>query len=324
MDAGSPHAFTLGVNYPWVNYGQDFGRSPWGHTGVSSEATRQIVAEDFRQLGLSGVKVVRWFLLCDGRSGLQLSNGVPAGPDDLLLEDVSAALDLAKKNNLQLWFSLSDFLWMQNPSKSSLPPLPSQNVMKFAAGREALLECVLAPLFQNFSQHPSLFAWEIANEPEWAIPEFTPGPQAGVSLSDFRAFAVEVAESAHQYPGTQVTLGSARLSWVRAWTELGLDFHQAHYYPAAERNEKLSLREQLDSLKDVEQPLWLGELPSKDPSFPDYSLEQSLNVCRRNGLAGACIWRFRAPAPGGPDAAFGAADLGFLSAWLSQADEFRV
>ena len=322
MEAEPKPGFTLGVNYPWVNYGQDFGRSPWGHSGVSSPATRQVVSADFERIRQTGVTLVRWFLLCDGRSGLNLSNGVPVGPDDLFFEDVSAALDLAQQAGLQLCFPLIDFLWMQNPEKSSLPPSPSQNVMKFAAGREALLECVLIPLFEKFRQHPALFAWEIANEPEWAIPEFCPGPKAGISLADFRAFAAEVAEAAHKHPGTRVTLGSARLQWVRAWAEIGLDFYQAHYYPEAEKDETRTLSEQLDSLQDLEKPLWVGELPASDLSEPNYSLEQALNICRSAGAMGAGVWRWRDPEPGGQDAAFGAASPQFLSAWLTQADEF--
>src|SRR5262249_32634849 len=118
MDSLPQPGFLLGVNYPWVNYGQDFGRSPWGHSGVSSSATRQVVAADFEHIRTTGIKLVRWFLLCDGRSGLLLSNGIPTGPDDKFLDDVSAALDLAQQSGLQICFPLMDFLWLKNP----LPP----------------------------------------------------------------------------------------------------------------------------------------------------------------------------------------------------------
>ena len=87
-----PGQFLLGMNYPWVNYGQDFGRSPWGANGVSSPPTRAIVSADFAAIADLGVKLVRWFLLCDGRSGLSVANGIPTGPDDLLFADVAAAL----------------------------------------------------------------------------------------------------------------------------------------------------------------------------------------------------------------------------------------
>ncbi len=190
--------FLLGVNYPWVNYGQDFGRSPWGARGVSTPDTRKAVAEDFERIRTSGVALVRWFLLCDGRSGLAVNNGIPTGPDDLLFADVAAALELAQQFGLQLCFSLLDFLWMQNRGAAA-SSLPNQNVLKFPAGREALLERVLIPLFGEFRAHPAVYAWEVANEPEWAIREFTPSPEAGIHFADFSAFAREIADAVHEY-----------------------------------------------------------------------------------------------------------------------------
>jgi len=50
--------------------------------------------------------------------------------------------------------------------------------LQFAAGREGFLHRVLIPMFREFREHPGLFAWEIANEPEWAIREFHRQPAA--------------------------------------------------------------------------------------------------------------------------------------------------
>jgi hypothetical protein len=73
-----------------------------------------------------------------------------------------------------------------------------------------------------------------------------------------------------------VTLGSARLDWVRAWSELGLDLYQAHYYPEQDDSGKLGLPEQLASLPPLDKPLWIGELPARDDSAAGYSLEAAL------------------------------------------------
>ena len=77
MPALAPEAFLLGVNYPWVNYGQDFGRGPGGARGVSTTDTRRAVAQDFERIQAVGVALVRWFLLCDGLSGFSVKNGFP-------------------------------------------------------------------------------------------------------------------------------------------------------------------------------------------------------------------------------------------------------
>jgi hypothetical protein len=320
--------FFLAVNYPWLTYGADFGRSPWGHNGVSRESARAAVAADFAAIRSSGVSVVRWFLLGDGRSGIRYENEIPAGPDEFLFADVAAALDLAAQSDLRICFSLFDFLWLQTPERTTAAAnglIAGRNALQFAGGREALLQRTLIPLFRKFRAHPGLFAWEIVNEPEWAIPEFQRSSKATLPLADARAFFAEIAGAIHQESaGIRVSLGSARLQWVRAWSKIGLDHLQAHYYPQLERDQPLSLSQQLAELANLAQPLWMGELPANDPSSPDYSLAAALAACRDAGLSGAGIWRWRPPEPGGSDVAFGSVQPEILSAWLSQASEFRV
>jgi hypothetical protein len=324
--------FFLAVNYPWLNYGRDFGRSPWGYTGAAFPQTQETVASDFMRIQSSGASVVRWFLLCDGRSGIRYQNGVPAGPDEFLFKDVAAALELASQSGLQLCFSLFDFLWLQAPDEpkpastvATGPAFSGRGALQFAGGREALLQRILIPLFREFRAHPGLFAWEIVNEPEWAIPEFQPSPRATLPFAEAHAFFAEIAQAIREeIGGVPATLGSARLQWVRAWSEIGLDLLQAHYYPQLERDQSRSLSQQLAGLATLEQPLWLGELPALDRDSPSYSLEAALTACRSAGLAGAGIWRWRPPESGGSDVAFGSVQPETLSAWLSQSSEFRV
>ena len=326
----SSRDFLLAVNYPWLTYGADFGRSPWGYSGIALEQNRTAVATDFASIRATGVSVVRWFLLCDGRSGIRYENGVPVAPDDLLFKDVSAVLDLASQSNLRMCFSLFDFLWLQNPdtklqTADAAANFPGRHALQFAGGREALLQRVLIPLFREFRGHPALFVWEIVNEPEWAIPEFQRSPQATLPFADAHAFFEEIGQAIHEESGgIPVTLGSARLQWLRAWSEIGLDLLQAHYYPQLEKDQNLSLAAQLAGLTDLAQPLWIGELPARDLSVPNYSLETALTACREAGLTGAGIWRWRPPEPAGADVAFGSVQPETLSAWLSRSTEFRV
>ena len=323
-------AFFLAVNYPWLSYGCDFGRSPWGYSGMGGEEARRMVRADFAAIKRSGASVVRWFLLCDGRSGVRYRRGIPAGPDDLLFSDVGAALRAAAGSGMQICFSLLDFLWLQTPAAEGKSPdastdFPGRGALQLPGGRAALLERVLIPLFREFRSHPALFAWEIVNEPEWAIPEFRRSRKAGLHLADARAYFAEIAQAIHaEAGGVPATLGSARLEWIRAWSEIGLDLFEAHYYPQIDSDEPGSLSEQLAALAGFSRRLWLGELPARDPSAPSYSLEAALTDCRQAGLAGAGVWRWRSPESGGSDVAFGSVQAETLSAWLSRTSEFRV
>lgn len=317
MDA-TALSFHLGVNYPWIRYGHDFGRSPAGSLGVSTPATGAMVREDFRRIRTSGADLLRWFLFADGRGGFVAAGGIPTGPDDMLFADVARALALAEENGLRICFSLFDYHWLaRRPEKAGVP---NHAVLQSAAGREAFLETVLVPLFREFRAHPALFAWEIANEPEWAIREFG-GDRATMRFADFRAYAEEIAAVVHEFRAAPVTLGSARLAWLPAWSEIGLDLLEAHYYPKLEAGQEGGLAGELGRLRigvKADLPLWMGELPACAPDFPGYSLEQALDDCRNAGLAGALVWRWRASEPHDTDRACGTADPAMLQAWLSR------
>lgn len=316
-DSFSP-PFLLGVNYPWLHYGQDFGRSPAGHLGVSLPETHERVEQDFAHIRDAGATVVRWFVFGDGRGGFVCENGIPRKPDDVLFADIAEALQLAQRHDLKLCLSLIDYLWLQEHTGKRAAH-PHEHVLHFAAGREAFLENVLIPLFRESRAHPGLFAWEIANEPEWAIREFHRESAAQLHFADFRAYAGEVARAVHEFGEVPVTLGSARLIWVRAWTDLGLDYYQAHYYPAAEEETRLDLAQQLAALTPLDQPLWLGELPARPPAHPHYSLCDALEICRAAGLCGAAVWRWTEPEAGGADVMVGRIEAAELKAWSRRA-----
>src|SRR5271169_1216212 len=314
MEHRSSIPFSLGVNYPWRNYGQDFGCVGAGHVGISLPEAQELVRQEFAEIRETGATVVRWFLFGDGRGGFISEKGIPRKPDSLLFADVAAALRLAEDHHLKLCFSLIDFLWLQEHA-GKRPAHPHEHVMQFAAGREAFLQNILIPLFCEFRGHPALFAWEISNEPEWAIREFHRAPVAKLHFADFRAYSGEIARAVEEFGKVPVTLGSARLIWVRAWMELGLDYYQAHYYPQGEPGIHEDLVEQLSTLPPLDQPLWLGELPARDPTQPDYSLPVALEICRAAGLYGVAVWRWTEPEADGTDGAIGRIDRAALKAW---------
>ena len=117
LDANSSPPFLIGANLPWVCYGIDFGANAWcPGGGVAQPAARARLDLTFGQLARSGVRCVRWFLLCDGRAGIRFSDGGrPLGLDDMIMRDLDAALDAARRHGLQIMFVLLDFLWCDTP-----------------------------------------------------------------------------------------------------------------------------------------------------------------------------------------------------------------
>jgi hypothetical protein len=309
--------FLLGVNYPWLNYAQDFGQGPAGHVGVSRPETEARVAKDFEQMRDCGAQLVRWFLFGDGRSGFLTEKGVPSQPDEKLFTDLSRALALAEQFGLKLCFSLVDHAWLADHGKLATD-CEHEQVLQFAGGREAFLENVLIPMFSEFRAHPALFAWEIANEPEWAIREFHRAASAKMHFADFRAFASEIALAVHEFAGVPVTLGSAQIMWVRAWNELGLDLYQVHYDPVGAADTAVDLAAELRSIPPLDKPLWIGELPARDPSVPGYSLKHALDLCRDAGLCAAAVWRWTEPQESSRDAKIGRIEPQVLAAWRAQ------
>jgi len=314
VTAHSSSSFTLGVNYPWQNYGGDFGCVNGTHGGVSLPAHREALLQEFARIRETGASVVRWFVFGDGRGGFHCENGIPRRPDELLFKDVSAALEIAKQTQLQICFSLIDFLWLQEHAGKRAAHA-HEHVLHFAAGREAFLQNVLNPLFREFRADPAIFAWEIANEPEWAIREFHPVPEAKLHIAEFRAYAEEITQAIHEFGESAATIGCARLLWLKAWAAIGLDFYEAHYYPSCERERNLDLAQQLATLPPLDKPLCMGELPAQDASAPEYSLANALTTCRDAGLAGAAVWRWTKPECTGTDREIGCVDAALLREW---------
>lgn len=56
----------VGVNYPWDDYGFDFGRAPDGTRAGNDPAWLTRIEQDLAHFRALGISVVRWFILADG------------------------------------------------------------------------------------------------------------------------------------------------------------------------------------------------------------------------------------------------------------------
>src|SRR5690242_1285104 len=94
---GAP--FALGANLPWVHYGGDFGANAWRPAGgLATGGIPPPLESTLYTVGQSGARILRWFLFCDGRSGIRFDvRGLPRALDAQVFADVDAALVLADR-----------------------------------------------------------------------------------------------------------------------------------------------------------------------------------------------------------------------------------
>jgi hypothetical protein len=277
-DAISQPPFLIGANLPWVHYGIDFGANAWRPNGgiAQPDECAQLEAV-FAQLAASGVRYVRWFLLCDGRAGIRYTAaGTPLGLDDFVFRDVDAALTIAARHGIRIMFVLLDFLWCDPARVTHGVQLGGRTgALADADSRDALLDRVLRPVLEHYGDEPQILAWDIINEPEW-IKTIHP-----VDLHAFLSNTVELIHSSTSHPAT---IGSAGVRWRASYTDLDLDFYQTHWYDSLTHQPPLSTPV---AQLGFDKPVLLGEFPTRGSKW---TREEILDAARSAGYSGAFYW----------------------------------
>ena len=278
----------MGANLPWLTYGCDFGASPWHPGGgLASRANLDRVRGVLDELARAGVEVVRWFLFCDGRSGVRFdASGRPMGPDERVAADVEAALGLVDRAGLALCPVVIDFHWcLPARVEQGVRLRGRRDVLVEADKREALLERVLAPLWRRYGGEPVIWAWDLVNEPEWVTLGFGSwNPFRAVEPECMRAFLGEAVRLAHAETRHAVTVGSACAAWLGLVRDLDLDLYQPHWY---DRLERLAPFGTPVAAMGLDRPVVLGEFPTRGSARDIPTL---LDAARRAGYAGAFAW----------------------------------
>lgn len=321
-----------GCNYPWstdgrtVYYGLDFGANVWGsHLGISTR--RESVASDFVAMAGLGFTVARWFVFCDGRSGIVYdSAGMPAGLDDHFFDDMDTGLEIARDNGIRLDLVLLDHRWMFKGLHHSVVdpvtglrtegtlPHGRSNILLSESGRDTLFDRVIVPLVVRYGRSGAradlaeqVAAFELMNEPDFVIREWTrdlsrhvPRP---VSFAVFADMVSRLSALVHAESQALVTVGGARLRNLHAWDDpsLGLDLLQIHTYPDTRRffRAEPDLFGRPASSLGLSRDVILGEFPGNGPEQhprgarpPDTTLDDYLEFGVSGGYAGAWPWSF--------------------------------
>lgn len=320
-----------GCNYPWstdgetIFYGMDFGANIWGsHLGVSTR--RAAVARDFARMADLGFTCTRWFLFGDGRAGIVYDErGLPVGPDPYLFADLDAALEIARDTGVQVDFVLLDHQWMFSGVRQTLAdpitgaivetrlPEGRAAILLSAAGRDALMQNVVAPLIERYGRAgdradlaAAILAFEFMNEPDFVIEEWERDLSSYVRRPlPFEVCADLVSQLSamvHEHSPALTTIGCARLHNLWAWDDpaLGLDVLQLHTYPDTKYPERdADVYGKPAGALGVRKPVILGEFPANGAlqhppgaSPPVRTLEEYLEFAVAGGYAGAWPWSF--------------------------------
>ncbi|MFO0661994.1 MAG: hypothetical protein U0165_19505 [Polyangiaceae bacterium] len=235
---------TLGVNYPWLHFGADFGGlKAWSQGGVAREIDRH--RERLKVAASVGAKAIRWWIFPDLRGdGVTFdARGELVGVSPTALNDVAASLDLLDELGLDAQLCVFSFDGFR-PDRTeasvrirSLAPYVAE-----APKRAALIGKVIAPLVETVASHRHarrVTTWEIINEPEWAIEGVVDGspeptrPMADlthVSHTAMKAFIQEAAAAIRRRVQTPVAIGVARERWSDWWADTSVDELSVHLY----------------------------------------------------------------------------------------------
>ena len=258
----------VGVNYPWLDYGWDFGLGPAAWRG-SRQQPRWVEPIDehldrFRDLGIS---VVRWFILADGLTyGTEDAAPRPEGtrPADWRFDPPAlsqAVIDhfeallrrfaltaKAAAPPIQLLPVLIDFHFCETGMRpvdevDPLDPLQLRANPAWVKGgradaisdphkRSRFLDAVLDPLLAVSARHrDAIYAWELINEPDWITHGWHPHRRAHLPIPEgaMRAF-LEDGKHRIRAAGFKPTIGFASARTLQR-SGVTAEINQFHYYP---------------------------------------------------------------------------------------------
>jgi len=317
---GCQKRFMYGVNYAWHHFAGDFGGiSAWGQAGVAAESQTHLL--QLADMHDHGANVVRWWVFPDFRGDGVAFDGAdaPTGLGATTTEDVQAALALADQADVYLMlclFSFDGFRPSEDVAGIWTPGL--RPIVVDPSHRQALLDQVVRPIAAAVEASPHrhrMIAWDVINEPEWAMNGASPygdeayDPGDGIEPVDhatMESFVSDVIGVLRQESSALVTVGAAAWKWAHAWTGVDVDFYQFHMY--AWINDYWPYTDPPDVYGLDAKPIVMGEFPMGDLT-PSDSYANVVSSWYASGFAGALSWQYNEASTAGMDAVRAFADV---------------
>jgi hypothetical protein len=249
---------------------------------------------DFDSLKCSS-GTIRVFIFADGRAAPEFTSTGEisnTGFDEYFFQDFDALLEIAVQRNLLLMPVLLDFWWCDSPEIVNGVQLGGHSdIIRDASKRQTFLDNALKPLIQRYASNPQILAWDVINEPEWAMQEVEKDFQIGdpVTIQQMQEFVRACVDVVHVYSSHKVTVGSARRKWLDYWKGLGLDLYQFHWYENFVADEVFPWLPY--SELGLDKPCVIGEVPTANtPRL----VTEYLDAARNGGYHGLLVWSYRA------------------------------
>jgi hypothetical protein len=308
---GCTTRFVYGTNWAWRHWAGDFGGiSRWGQAGVAGDSAA--VSDGLAQMKAAGVNVIRWWMFPRfyTESITFGADDAPSGIGGTLIADVQAALALAEQQDVFIMltpFSFDSFTPSRIDYGIYAPGL--QPIVVDASRRLHLLANLMAPLADAVEQSPyrhRMIAWDMINEPEWAMTGaslyggegFSPSASLQpVTHAEMETFLNELAAVLHDHSSALVTVGSAAIKWASAWTHTDVDFYQLHYYDWVYEWYPYTTVT-LASVGLTDKPVIMGEFPNQGLSaiaskgLPARTAAELIDDLWVANYAGALSWAF--------------------------------
>ncbi|MCB9597734.1 MAG: hypothetical protein H6719_33765 [Sandaracinaceae bacterium] len=284
-------SLSLGVNFPWVSCGHDFGPRPPPWAGAKPTDWAR-VTDELRALRALGLTTARWWVfgggvnLPCGSDPSEIATRRPFGPrwpraaerwaprrplpalPRAFLEDFERLLDACALTGVALWPSLVSF--------EAFLPLEVQAAGVTSRGRDAIVldpgffDATLEPMLDVCAGRPgAVRAFEVVNEPRWAMTKGWLHAAYGehppwVRPEVMSRFVVDGAERIARR-GIRASVGflDAAAPWLttegrgrlRHLAGSGRYVHQHHHYPSVVGEPTLP-----PAWRSAIRPVWVGEL----------------------------------------------------------------
>jgi hypothetical protein len=258
-------------------------------------------------MAAGGVNVIRWWLWPDFRGDGMAFDGsdTPTGLAGTALADVARALELAEKHDLYVMLTIFSFdNFRPTRMEGTLRIRGITPIVQDAAKRKALMDKVVAPLAAAVEASPHkrrMVAWDVINEPEWAItgasmyggdPAFDPQTDlAAVSHVQMETLVRDVVTTLRANSKASITVGATAFKWSHAWSMVDLDFHQFHMYDWVNMYWPYERTPMAYGLDD--KPVVMGEFPLTGLTGASYGT--LVESWFKNRYAGALAWAYTDP-----------------------------